>query len=187
MSRLLYAAPLLTNLNKMQTKKLLTVQASALKIALGIPRHTPNLVLAESGQKPINITIVERAAKYFYKTTCMPRDHPAKLTLTEDHRPKWETTQQPQLKALIGKLENTIDLKISGRTPSSTLGTPLPTWKLPPVEVDLDLTKFNKETDGPKMKVEFDMKRTTTYQDHTIIYTDRSHDPRNRTRYPCSQ
>ena len=93
MSRLLYAAPILTHINKSLLAKLSTVQTLALKVALGVPKYTPNVAcsVSRNGTKTHKRYHKNESSYLLLQGTVAHRQTPSKRA--SDHTSIWEKNQ----------------------------------------------------------------------------------------------
>ena len=179
MSRLLYAAPILTHLNTTQLTRLSRVQTLALKAVLGVPRRTNNeAIIAETGQIPLELIIKQRAAAFYFKTIAQPDTHPANSVLTHHYRNRTgKSVPPPAIEQTTKEILQTGNISFDTEQKERDPEHAYPPWEFIDPHIDLSLTQFDKTNQPHHIRAKFMETSTTTYADFTPIFTDGSHIP----------
>lgn len=181
-SRLDYGCQVYASASPSVLNQLNTIQATGLRICLGVPRTTSTEALqVEAGELPLDLRREQLTAQFYIRSFALPEDHP----LTAESSISWlffarqafcTTLKNPPF---IVRAHTTFDsLPFGTLNVESTSPVSFPPWHLDPPEVGLDLQSSCPKNNPPvKSKAIADEYIARNCGHSLAIYTDGSKTP----------
>jgi ribonuclease HI len=173
-SILLYGSECYNALRPHLLKRLMRVDVSSLRIALGLPSTSPHgLTYREAGILPFDSLVRLTSAKYVCRAGCVPNSTQEEL---------WEPSQEidkesniPDLTSISDYIKPLLEPKVVKLpNPAVSLPPPFPDWELEEASYNYDYFKSCKAQEPNVAALEARVLLNTRYQNHLIIYTDGS-------------
>jgi len=181
-SRLEYGCQVYGSASPSVVNRLDTIQATGLRLCLGVPRTTPNEALqVEAGELPLDLRREQLSAQYRVRSLALPDAHP----LVEEFSFAWHyfvhqrTHTDFRNPPFLVRTNETLDeLTLRQFSVESSSPAAFPPWHLKLPEVSLDLHQMCPKTNNPPVSKAIATEYVEkNYSESLNIYTDGSKTP----------